>query len=239
MLLTTLLIIHISTATIGLLSGVMSMSFRKGSGWHGAAGNVFVPSMLLMSATGAYIATFLKPLAGNVIASSLTFYLVSTAWRAAKDRTGRTNSFDTAAFVFILAVGVAGIGFGIETVVDPAAFRVHLPAAIYFVFGSVALLCAFSDARMLVRRSISGAQRMMRHLRMPVALLIALMSFYPGQAKLFPQWLRATKVLLIPHVLVIASLLFWTIRIGRRMRQRRASAASVHPAEAIATTHAA
>ena len=83
---TTLLLVHICSATVGLLSGFMAMAFRKGSNWHGAAGTVFFVSMLLMSSSGAYIAAFLKPVAINVVAATLTFYLVSTAWRAAKKR---------------------------------------------------------------------------------------------------------------------------------------------------------
>ena len=40
------LFVHICGATIGLLSGYMALLFRKGSGLHGAAGNVFFIAML-------------------------------------------------------------------------------------------------------------------------------------------------------------------------------------------------
>ena len=56
------LFVHICGATIGLLSGYMALLFRKGSGLHGAAGNVFFIAMLSMSASGAYIASFVHPI---------------------------------------------------------------------------------------------------------------------------------------------------------------------------------
>jgi len=75
-----LLILHICGGTVGLLSGTTAMTFRKGSRWHGMAGNVFFVSMLTMSSAGAYMAT-VKQQTGNIIGGVLTFYLVATAWR--------------------------------------------------------------------------------------------------------------------------------------------------------------
>src|SRR5688500_18597068 len=112
MLLTTLLLIHISGAVIGLLSGFLAMFLRKGSGPHGAAGTVFFVSMLGMSGTGAYIAIFLRPNALNVVVALLTFYLVSTSWRAAKNREGGTNRFDIGALLVIAGAGVFGVVSG-------------------------------------------------------------------------------------------------------------------------------
>ena len=51
-----LLLLHICGGGIGLLSGAVAMSFRKGSRWHGMAGDVFVISMMTMSGAGAYMA---------------------------------------------------------------------------------------------------------------------------------------------------------------------------------------
>ena len=48
-----LLILHISAGTLGIRSGFVAMSFRKGSSPHRAAGNVFFISMLSLSASGA------------------------------------------------------------------------------------------------------------------------------------------------------------------------------------------
>ena len=222
---TTLLLIHICSATVGLLSGFMAMAFRKGSNWHGAAGTVFFISMLLMSSSGAYIAAFLKPVAINVVAATLTFYLVSTAWRAAKNRSGKTDTFDIVALFWAIAVGSMGWAYGLEARNSPNGMKDGIPVAMYFIFGSVALLFAVADVRMIVRGGVTGARRIGRHLwRMSLALLIATLSFYPGQAKLFPRAIRATNLLYVPHVLLIGVIILWLYRISVRKRAAKAAA---------------
>jgi uncharacterized membrane protein len=235
-MLTPLLLLHISCAAVGLLSGFMAVAFRKGSGLHGAAGNVFFVSMLTMSASAAYIAAFLKPNMMNVVAALLTFYLVSTAWRAAKRRDGGTNIFDRGALLFALAVGSAGVAFGFEAANSPTGSKDGIPAALYFIFGSVALLFAVSDVRMFVRGGVFGAQRIARHLlRMCLALLIATLSFFPGQARLFPRWLRATNFLYVPHVLLIGAMLFWLYRVSVRKRLPQNKVIGVRHGDAVIT----
>lgn len=218
-----LLLLHICAAVVGLLSGFMAMALRKGSSWHGAAGTVFFVSMLTMSSSAVYIATFIHPIMINVVAGSLTFYLVSTARRAAKHREGGIGMFDRAALVFALGVLVAGFVFGLQALGSPKGTKDGIPFIVYFIFGSVALRCAISDVRMLRRGGAVGAQRIGRHLwRMSGALLIATLSFYPGQAKLIPMWLRETNLLFVPHVLLIGSMIFWGVRMrGRRRMQEK------------------
>ncbi|HEU4888829.1 MAG TPA: DUF2306 domain-containing protein [Thermoanaerobaculia bacterium] len=214
------MLIHICGAVVGLLSGCLAMMLRKGSGLHAAAGNVFFISMLCMTSTGAYIAEFMRPNKANFLVAVLTFYLVSTAWVAARRRDGKPTLFDRIALLVVLADGIGGMIWGIQAAGSPRGLKDGMPAAIYFVFGSVALLCAVLDVRMIRRGGVAGAKRIVRHLlRMSFALLIALMSLYPGQAKLFPVWFRETNLMFVPHVLVIGSLLFWTVRMRRRSKR--------------------
>jgi len=223
-----ILLVHISAATVGLLSGAMAMVLRKGSGRHGAAGTVFFVSMLIMSSTAAYIAAFLKPIALNVVVAMLTFYLVSTAWWTARHREARIGAFDVGALLFVLLVAAAGLTFGFEAASNPTGAKDQMPAGLYFFFGSMALLAAVSDIRMLARGGVSGPRRIARHLyRMCFALLIAMFSFYPGQAKLFPVWLRETNLLMVPHLLLIGSLIFWRFRV---MRRKGAALGATHAA---------
>jgi uncharacterized membrane protein len=221
-----LLLLHISAAVVGLLSGFLAMSLRKGSGLHGAAGTVFFVSMLCMSASAAYMAAFMQPNMLNVVVGLLTFYLVATAWWAARRREGGTGLFDRGAFLFILGVGAAGMAFGFQAANSQAGSKDGMPAAAYFIFGSVALLCAVSDIRMLVRGSLSGAHRIARHLwRMCLALLIATLSFFPGQARQLPEWLREMKILYVPHIILIVSMIYWLWRVRARPRQKTVTVA--------------
>jgi hypothetical protein len=192
------------------------MLFRKGSGLHAAAGNVFFISMLCMSGSGAYIAEFQRPNKLNVLVAVLTFYLVVTAWMAARRREGRTSMFDWIAFLVVATDGVSGVIWGLQAATSPTGLKDHVPGPVYFIFAAIALLCAQSDARMLRRGGVTGSKRIARHLlRMSTALLIASFSLYPGQAKLFSTAVRETNLLFVPHVLVIGSMLLYSLRMRR------------------------
>lgn len=216
-----ILLLHIFTAVVGLLSGFLAMFLRKGSGWHGAAGSIFFGSMVCMTVSAAYIAAFWKINMLNLTVSLLTFYLVVTAWRTAKRRIGAPDVYDLIALLFVMAVGIAGIKFGVEAAGSIKGTKNGMPAPMYFVFGSIALLHGVSDIRMFLRGGVTGARRIARHLwRMSFALLIATMSFYPGQARQFPKWLRDTNVFFVPHILLIGAMLFWILRMRRLRKQQ-------------------
>lgn len=217
MLFKILLVIHVVSATLGLLSGYLAMILRKGSGLHGAAGTVFFVSMIAMSSSAVYIATFLSPIAINVVAGLLTFYLVSSSWRAARSKEIVAAPIDLAFLLLAIATGAAGIAFGLEAAGSATGGKDGIPSPIYFIFGTIAFLFAASDVRLVVRRRLTGASRIGRHLlRMCLALLIASLSLYPGQAKLFPMWLRETNLLFVPHVLLFGSMILWSFRVRRR-----------------------
>src|SRR5688572_32639386 len=130
-----LLILHVCAAVIGMLSGYSAMLFRKGSGLHGAAGTVFFVSMLSASGAGAYLAAFVHPNSGNVIGSTLTFYLVATAWVAAKFRNSKPGLFDLVALLFGLAIAAIAATWGLEAV--KTGPKDGYPAPFYFIFGPV------------------------------------------------------------------------------------------------------
>jgi hypothetical protein len=69
----------------------------------------------------------------------------------------------------------------------------------YFFMGSVALLAAAGDVRMLVRGGVFGPHRMARHLqRMCFALFNAAGAVFLGQQQVFRALLRETNVLFVP-----------------------------------------
>jgi len=233
---TALTMIHISGAIVGLLSGFMAMAFRKGSGLHGAAGTVFFVSMLTMSAAGAYMAEFIKPNNGNVMGGVLTFYLVATGWRTARNRERKVGIFDWSALLTALAIGAAAVTWGLQAVNSKSGLKDGYPGGMYFFFGSIALLFAASDVRMIMRGGVSGAKRIARHLwRMSLALLFALVSFYPSRAHLFPKWFNETRLLYVPHVLLIGAMFFWLARVSSRKRVPQKNVVEARPPDAIVT----
>jgi len=223
MLYTTLLLTHIFTAVIGILSGFLSMAFRKGSGLHRAAGDVFFVSMLTMSASGAFIAAFLKPNVGNVMGGVLTFYLVGTGWLAGRRRQRRIGAYDFAALIIISSIAVSDLVLGIQATLSPTHLKAGYPAGLFFTFGTIALLFASADVRMILRGGIEGAPRIARHLlRMCLALMMATLSFYPSRAHLFSKAVNDSRVLYVPHIVLLVSMIYWLIRIRRRRQHGRA-----------------
>jgi hypothetical protein len=209
-----ILMVHICAAIIGLLAGYPALFFRKGSRLHRSAGNVFFVSMLIMSASGAYMAAFVKPNMGNVFGGVLTFYLVATGWLTVMRKEGETGLIEFGLLLVALAQGAGGLIFSWEAANSATGLKDGYPAAMYFVFGSLVLSFAAWDVRMFIHGGVSGAQRIGRHLwRMCFALLIAAASFFLGKQQHFPEAIRGTQLLNAPIILVAASMIFWLLRV--------------------------
>jgi len=205
------LTLHICGAIIGLLSGTAALIFRKGSRPHRAAGDVFFISMLIMSASGAFIAAFLKPNMGNVFGGVVTFYLVATGWLTVLRKEGETGITE---FGLLLAAGGGGILYGWEAAHSATGLKEGYPAAPFLVFGALSLWSATFDVRMLVHGGLSGAPRIARHVwRMCVAFLIAAFSFFLGKQQHFPAAIRGSQVLNWPMILILIVMIYWLIRV--------------------------
>jgi uncharacterized membrane protein len=209
-----LLVFHISAGTLGLLSGAAAMSFRKGSRRHRMTGNVFVVSMLGLAASGAYLG-FSKHQVLNGMMGVLTLYLVATAWWSARRRDGVTGIVDLGALIVPLAVGAGLATYGLQALNSQTGSMGGFPAQAYFIFGSLALLFAAGDVRMLMHGGVSGPRRIARHLwRMCFALFISTGSLFLGQQQVFPASWRNTNLLLLLGILPLVLMIFWRVRVS-------------------------
>lgn len=208
-----MLLLHIVSGTLGMLSGFVAVFLRKGSRAHGIAGNVFVVTMLSLGATGTYLAV-LKSQPGNVLGGMLTFYLVATAWLTARRSDGKPGMIDWGALLVVLAVAAAQLTFGTEAAMSPTGLKYDYPPGPYFIFGLVAVLATVGDIRMLVRGGISGGQRLARHLwQMCFALFIAAASIFLARQQLFPAVLQKMGVLVFLSFLPLMLMIFWLGRV--------------------------
>ena len=213
---TPLLALHITGGIVGLLSGTAAMIFRKGSPRHGQAGDVFVISMLTMAACAVWLA-ILKNQPGNLIGGVFTFYLVATAWMTARRRDGSTSPFDWIALIVPFAGGVLLWISSVEDVHRHVMSRNGVPVGMGFFMGSVMLLAAAGDLRVLLGGGMVGARRIVRHLwRMCFGLFIATGSFFLGQQQVFPAFVRGSSALFVPAVLPLVLMIFWLIRVRFR-----------------------
>ncbi len=208
-----LLIFHVCAGIMGILSGAAAMTFRKGSPRHEAAGRIFVIAMMAMSSSAVYLA-LMKHQMNNVFGGILAFYLVVTAWLTARRKDGETSIFDWGALAVPLAVGARMLVYGLEAAKSQKGSIGGVPAGMFFFLGSVAVLAAAGDIRMLARGGVFGAKRVVRHLwRMCFSFFIATGSFFLGQQQVFPAAWRGSVVLFVPALLPLALLIFWLFRV--------------------------
>jgi uncharacterized membrane protein len=207
------LVFHICSGVLGLLSGAASMIFRKGSRRHRLAGDAFVISMLGLGASGAAMG-FMRHEAVNVAMGILACYLVTTAWRTARRGGEGAGIFDWGALMVPLAVGATLVINGVQGLRGLPGLTKGVPVPMYFILGSIALLFAGGDVRMIVRGGVSGAQRVARHLvRMCFALFIAAASLFLARPHLFPAILRKTGALVLLGFLPLILMIFWLVRV--------------------------
>ena len=221
-----ILLVHICAGSLGLLSGAAAISFRKGSRGHVLAGKVFVLSMLTMAAGAVYLAV-VKHQPNNLGGGILTSYLVGTAWLTARRQDGETSRLDGVALLIPLTLGILTWISGVAKMRAPGPPPDGVPAGMHFFMGSVALLAATGDIRMLVGRGVSGTRRIARHLwRMCFGLFIAAGSFFLGPSNrplrllsslglgrhLSPA-IFSTGLYLVLSLLPLILLMFWLIRV--------------------------
>ncbi len=208
------LFLHILTGSIALAAGAIALAVTKGGKWHRKSGIVFVIAMLVMSSMGALIAA-MSMIRISVVAGLLAFYLVATAMltvRQPSDAT-RRRTLEIATMLIGFATSIFGFYFGYLATLSAKNTLDGYPAAIYFVFASIALIGALLDVRNLWLKKASGKHRIARHLwRMCFAMYLATSAFFLGQAKLFPQALQMTWLLAIPVVIVLLTLIYWLVR---------------------------
>jgi uncharacterized membrane protein len=221
-----ILVAHICAGTLGLLSGTAAMCSRKGSPHHVLAGRIFVASMLTMAAAAVYLAV-VRHQSNNVGGGILTFYLIGTACLTARRRDGTASRLDWVVLLIPLTLGILTWMNGLKVVRSGANSQDGVPVGMMFFMGSVMLLAAAGDVRMLVRGGVFGTKRIARHLwRMCFGLFIAAGSFFLGPSnrplrllsavglgRHLPAALFSTGLYLVLTVLPLMLLIFWLVRV--------------------------
>lgn len=221
-----ILVVHICAGSLGLLSGTAAMTFRKGYPRHVLAGKVFVASMLTMAAVAVYLA-ILRHQPSNIGGGVLTFYLIGTAWLTARRRDGETSRFDWVALLIPLVIGILNWMSGLKVLRSGAGSQDGVPAGMILFMGSVCLLAAAGDVRMLARGGLFGVRRIARHLwRMCFGLFIAAGSFFLGPSnrplrllsavglgQYLPRALFSVGLYLVLSILPLVLLIFWLVRV--------------------------
>ena len=229
-------VVHIVAGALGLLAGYVALYSAKGAVLHRKSGIVFVYAMLTVCVAGTAIAALrnVAP-ALNIPAALLTSYLVITSLLTVRTAPVRSRRLDVGLMAVALAVGLTCLAFGFEAVASPdGKGRNGMPAFPFFMFGVVGTLAAALDVRMMRSGVLEGASRLAQHLwRMSFALFIAALSFFIGQAQVFPKPIRIMPMLALPVLAVLVTMVYWLWRVRVRPSSvARVISSSVDPGAA-------
>ena len=211
----TLLPIHIIAGLIGLVSGAVALSARKGAKLHRKAGMIFVYAMMVVGITGTVMGLLIAEMAA-VIPGALTFYLVLTSWLTVlRPVVLKFSLINLGAMLLGLTISIVSFSYGFTA--DGQS------TILYIIFGAMALLATLGDLQMMTQ-GIQGARRIARHLwRMCIALFLAAISLFIGQAQVFPEPLRNYGLLPVPVLLVLFLMFYWLVRVLFTQWRPRAS----------------
>ncbi len=210
-----LLTLHIGGGGAGLVSGATALAARKGERAHRIAGEIFSGSMLVAYAIAAGVALFLPvDQKTNFAGALLALYLLSTSWVTIKREEGGAGRFEIAAFLIALGIASTTLAFAFAGARGPTGAIVRPPSQTLCLFALVAALGAAGDFTLIVRRGVSGAARIARHLwRMCLALMTAAISFFLGQQQFMPDWIRGSPILVVLAFSPLVLMIFWLIRV--------------------------
>jgi hypothetical protein len=213
------LAVHFAAGLVSVCAGTIALSVAKGGRLHKQSGLVFTWAMVVLGLTAAGIGMY-ESRPGQVIAGLLAAYLVFSAMTTVKTLPGIGQRFNVALMLLAFGFAVANLYAGVTEWLDPAVTVVGRPRVVPpLVAGTVILLAAIGDLRMIRDGSLQGSKRLARHLwRMCFGLFIATGSFFLGQMKFVPEPVRVIPLLLVLGFAPILFLFYWMWRVRVRGR---------------------
>ncbi len=221
-----ILVLHICAGTIGLFSGTAAMFFRKGSS-PPCPGRKGVCRINADHGCWSGVLRNCEGSTSNIGGGILTFYLIGTGWLTARRKEGEISRMDWVALLIPLTLGILIWVNGIEVLRSGATSQNGVPVGMNFFMGSICLLAAVGDVRMILRGGVFGVKRIARHLwRMCFGLFIAAGSFFMGPSNRplrllsavglgqhLPSALFSTGLYLFFSILPLVLLIFWLVRV--------------------------
>ena len=216
---------HIAAGLAAIAAGTASVAARKGGRVHKLAGNGFVVAMLVLGVTASILEPFREPEPGSPLVGVLVCYFILTSWVAARRRDGAAGWFEMVAAA--AALGTGTLMFVAAWTGSATATPVGMGPV--YAFGTLCLYAGLLDLSVVIRKTLTPAQRLARHLwRMCFAFFIATGSFFLGQQDILPTAVRGSPILLVLAFAPFGVMLFWLVRLrlGKAVKKLRLSAAA-------------
>jgi len=170
---------------------------------------------MLGSSASGLISAFIAEVMLSAIAGALTLYLVMTAWITIRRPAGEIGRFEYYVIPIPVFIAIAGYVLASEAFTNDNGMKDGFPAILYLTYGTgFGVFCTVLDTSVVLRRGVSGAHRLLRHLwRMCFSLFIAVGSLFGGQPQVFPEGIRNSGILQLPTLLILILMLFWISRV--------------------------
>lgn len=215
------LIIHIAAGVSGLLTGFIALGVGKGGGLHRRSGLLFVYLMVVLGLSGAAIATVQltrpvhKPaLPATILMGVFTAYLVVTALTTVRAPSLWGRRIDVMGIPVAAVIGVSQIALA-ALALRSSGYVFDMITVVGLGFGTIALVAAASDLRIIRSVPLVGTKRIARHLwRMTLALWVATLSFSPRLSRGLPKALH--PYVMLPVLGVTLALVYWMWRVRYR-----------------------
>lgn len=182
--------------------------------------------MIIMTISGALLAFFAMEKL-NMVAGLVTFYLVVTAYLTVHPPKNNAIIAHSIFMTLGFTIGVYAIYTGLTALNNGLSSIDGNPVQVIIVFGSVSLLAAILDIRVIAKGRLKHKWQLVRHVwRIGFAMFIATASFFLGQSQVIPEAIRNIFTLAGPVLLVLCLTAYWVIRVSIWGLKKRISAQS-------------
>jgi len=205
-------LIHTPAGIVGLFAAAVALFATKGAWLHRAAGVYFTVSMLIMLIAG-FVAAAIKNSPADMLLSAVVTYTVFTAWLTVQRKIVETGFLEKAAIMWIIAVGVAAL-------ILSTGYSEAGTSGIYLVWVGFAVFCTIADVRNLRRTSLTGVQRIIRHVwRIGFSLLWAALALTDKIIKAQGQNVKEMPldqvfyIVGVPTLLILVITVYWVVNV--------------------------
>lgn len=210
-----LLAVHIVGGTIGLFTGLINLSKKKGGKNHILIGNIFTYSML-STGFAALLLAKIHPNDFLFIVGVFTIYLVGTGKRYVyfklTKQTVKPTIVDWALSIGMLIGGLFFILMGVKLIKAGNNFGI-----VPIVFALIGIAFAFRDIRYYQLHDKPKNFWLTAHLqRMTGGFIAALTAFLVVNAKYLPQNISPIIYWLLPTIVLVPLIVRWTRKFKRQ-----------------------
>ena len=209
---TFLMLLHVVTGALAVVFGAFAFVMRKGKYLHIRFGRGFVATMTVSSLLGAVLGLVkAEEFFITFFAGALSVYLVLSGWFAARDRRKQLSRATTGLAWLNVAIFAALISLGSTALSSPDGTLLGFHAEDYFFLSGMSAIGLISDASLIFRGVLTHKFRVARHLwRMALGFFIAAGSAFTGPgANAFPEAVRESGLLMLPELLILATMMVY------------------------------